>query len=205
MTDIKFVYFDLKARGEPVRLVLAAAGRKYEDVRVSFDDWPAEKPNSPYGQLPYAIYNGRKYGQSIALACFFAREFGLYGKTSLDGLRVDEVVGLFQDLANAIFSAKFEADEAKKATMLEKLWGETVPAHFGFWRRLLNENMDRGFFVGSTVSLADLLIYSICDSLIAEKATIKSEFPSEVQKVRKNVEAHPFLKTYLAKRPSTPF
>ena len=39
---------------------------------------------------------------------------GLYGKTSLDGLRVDEVVGLCVDLSNAIYTAKFENDETKK-------------------------------------------------------------------------------------------
>ena len=32
--------------------------------------------DAPYGQLPYVIYNGKKYGQSVALASFFAREFG---------------------------------------------------------------------------------------------------------------------------------
>lgn len=45
MADIKLVYFNLQARGEPVRLILAAAGQKYEDVRISFEDWPKEKPS----------------------------------------------------------------------------------------------------------------------------------------------------------------
>ena len=43
MGEIKVVYFDLRARGEPIRLVLEAAGRKYEDVRISFDEWPSLK------------------------------------------------------------------------------------------------------------------------------------------------------------------
>ena len=32
--------------------------------------------DAPYEQLPYVVYNGKKYGQSVALASFFAREFG---------------------------------------------------------------------------------------------------------------------------------
>ena len=43
MSGIKVVYFNLRARGEPIRLVLEAAGKKYEDVRISFDQWPSEK------------------------------------------------------------------------------------------------------------------------------------------------------------------
>ena len=38
----------------------------------------------------------------------------MYGKTSLDALRVDEVVGLTIDLTNAIYTAKFENDETRK-------------------------------------------------------------------------------------------
>ena len=45
MSEIKLVYFDLRARGEPIRLVLETAGKKYEDVRLSFEEWPAEKPS----------------------------------------------------------------------------------------------------------------------------------------------------------------
>nr|KAG5699307.1 hypothetical protein BaRGS_004244 [Batillaria attramentaria] len=116
MSGIKFVYFDLRARGEPVRLVLAAAGKEFDDVRLSFDQWSAEKPNAPYGQLPYMEYKGKIYGQSIAMANFFSREFGLYGKSNLDALRVDEVVALGLDLQNAIYKAKFKNDESKKQT-----------------------------------------------------------------------------------------
>ena len=34
MPDIKLTYFDLKARGETARLILAYAGVAYEDERV---------------------------------------------------------------------------------------------------------------------------------------------------------------------------
>lgn len=33
---------------------------------------------APFGQGPYLEYNGKKYGQSIAIASFLAREFGKY-------------------------------------------------------------------------------------------------------------------------------
>ena len=39
----KLTYFNLKARAEPIRLALAAAGVQYEDVRIKFEDWPKIK------------------------------------------------------------------------------------------------------------------------------------------------------------------
>ena len=31
---------------------------------------------APYGQVPYIVYKGKKYGQSIAIATFIARKLG---------------------------------------------------------------------------------------------------------------------------------
>lgn len=52
MSQYKLIYFNLRARGEIIRLIFAAAGQKYEDHRIERNQWPAYKPQSPFGQLP---------------------------------------------------------------------------------------------------------------------------------------------------------
>ena len=36
-------YFEVRARGEPIRLLLTVAGQEFEDHRVSNEEWPKIK------------------------------------------------------------------------------------------------------------------------------------------------------------------
>ena len=44
MPSFKLIYFNARGGGELSRLVFAAAGEEYEDIRLSGDDWKAVKP-----------------------------------------------------------------------------------------------------------------------------------------------------------------
>ena len=58
MPEVKLTYFDIKARAELTRILLAAGGIPYEDNRVNFppthgvEQWMALKPKTPLKQLP---------------------------------------------------------------------------------------------------------------------------------------------------------
>lgn len=43
MPSYKLTYFDIRGRGEPARLVFKAAGKEFEDKRVTFEEWGALK------------------------------------------------------------------------------------------------------------------------------------------------------------------
>ena len=44
MASIKLYYFDARGRAEATRMVLALAGKEFEDIRWSREDWPKYKP-----------------------------------------------------------------------------------------------------------------------------------------------------------------
>ena len=45
MPDYKLTYFQMRARGEVIRMIFAVAGVPYEDNRIEWSEWPALKPS----------------------------------------------------------------------------------------------------------------------------------------------------------------
>ncbi|WAR26385.1 SCRY1-like protein, partial [Mya arenaria] len=63
-------------RAEVSRLLLAAAGKAFEDVRVDFAQWGDLKKDMPQGTLPVLEVDGKmKISQSGSIARYLAREF----------------------------------------------------------------------------------------------------------------------------------
>ncbi|XP_025113957.1 glutathione S-transferase 4-like [Pomacea canaliculata] len=127
MADIKLYYFDARGVAEVSRLVLAFAKQPYEDIRWSMDDWPKYKKESPFGQSPWIEYKGEKRSQSIGISIFLAQKFGLYGKTHLEALRIDEVVYLVRDVRLVWAQVDQEKNPTKKAELETKFEEQDLP------------------------------------------------------------------------------
>merc|ERR1712062_772423 len=66
MGIVKLVYFDIQAKGELTRLLLAAGNIDYEDFRVGFSDWPGEiKATTPFGQMPVLYWDGEELAKEF--------------------------------------------------------------------------------------------------------------------------------------------
>jgi len=132
MPAIKLTYFDLRARAEPARLLLAYSGQSYEDKRIPApwdapETWAAMKKTLAFGQLPKLEWDGTTIYTSLSIARFLAREFGLMGRNSIESAHVDEIVDVIQDTLNAGYTAAFMKDEKAKAEATAKHTGETIP------------------------------------------------------------------------------
>jgi len=205
MADIKICYFDARGLAEVSRLVLTLAGQKFEDIRWTREDWPKYKPEAPFGQGPYLVYNGKKIGQSAAMACFLAREFGLYGKTNSEAAVVDQVIHIYRDMMFAWQKVLYEPDEAKKAENAKKIMGEEgFPKYYGHFAKLLKDNGNNGHFIGDSITLADLYVY---DSMFQVKKVATYDAAAaypELKKLYDIVDSNPKIQAYVAQRKDTP-
>lgn len=66
--SLALTYFDVSATpGEKLRLALKLANIPFQDNRVKYADWPALKPKTKYGQMPFIDADGEELYQSGSL------------------------------------------------------------------------------------------------------------------------------------------
>ena len=164
MSGIKLIYFNSKGRAETTRLILAQAGVSYEDKRIEKEEWPALKATLPLGQLPILEVDGKTIGQSMAIARYCARRFGLAGKDELESAMADQAVDQVSDFLAELVKVMFEPEEAKKAEMGRQLKVEKLPAFLASMEKLLKAQGGK-HFAGSSLTWADIVVYQFVSLL----------------------------------------
>eukprot|EP00092_Neocalanus_flemingeri_P023020 GFUD01024954.1.p1 GENE.GFUD01024954.1~~GFUD01024954.1.p1 ORF type:complete len:226 (+),score=60.01 GFUD01024954.1:216-893(+) len=203
MADIKLVYFHLRGRAEPCRLLLAYAGVSYEDERVpppweNPEGWATLKQSFTYGKLPVLYWNGEEINQGLAAARFLAKEFGLAGKNEMEAAHIDEVVYAIEDVVNARIDFLLEKDENRKKLMTETFQTRTIPILLGQLEKRL---AGRGgqFFVGNNLSWADIQTFMLCSEL--DLPALKNT--PKVANLVERVAQLPNVKKWVQARPAT--
>lgn len=205
MVNYKLYYFNMKGRGELIRLLFAASGQKYDDFRIGQNDWPEYKSKAPFGQAPYLeITNGKKtmiLSQSVAIARFLARKFGFAGKGDEEQAMVDMYGDQISDLLNEFAKYMMEKDETKKQEIFQKLQTEIMPFHMKFFEAKLADSKT-GFFFDSGLTWIDLYLFNLL-GLLGEQRNQLFEHFKAVKKLYDTVSEYGKIKAYLETRPET--
>ena len=205
MSTYKLYYFNGRGLAETARLIFAAAGEKYDDVRIERDDWPKHKADMPLGQMPVLEYNGVKLTQSKAIARFLANQFHLAGKDNQEQAKVDAVVDTVNDTLGSLMKLRTETDETAKAKLTEKFLAEELPQVLKNLETLAKQYGNGGsFFVGNGLTWADLFFYNFATIYLELDADVLKNFPW-LAKNRQEVENQPKIADYLKQRPVTAF
>jgi glutathione S-transferase len=165
------IYFATRGRAEVIRLLLAETGVDYHEHRVGhgtppIDDRPTDfaalqaTGDLPFGAVPvWEEPSGFRLAQSAAIANHIARAHRLRGETALEEARCDELLGAFEDVRVELRKINSVAPE-QRAALREELAKVTLPRWFGHFERLLLKNgRGAGYFVGASLTVADLAIW----------------------------------------------
>jgi len=203
MTEIKLTHYNAKGKAETCRLILAHAGKNYEDKRITVDDMKTLKPSLPYGQLPVLEWHGATVSQSMAIARFLAHECGLAGASTLEDALIDETVDVINDFQNALYQAYFERDETVREEKKKKALEETLPTCLANLEKQV-EKRGGGQFVGSTFTWAELHFYQIMEMILKDNEKVLDAFP-KLKAIFNNTKEIPNIKKWLEERPKTDY
>merc|ERR1711990_1219741 len=149
---VKLVYFDAQARGEIIRLLLAAGNIDYEDRRVHFSEWPGTiKATTTFGQMPMLYWDGEEIAQSMAMTRFVARKVGMAGKSDMEFVQADMIACHYEDIWTKLPKMKFAKTQEEREELAEEFLTEFIPKWLKPLEAILT-NRGNGWFAGNNVA-----------------------------------------------------
>ena len=160
MPKPRLIYFDFAgSRGEECRIALHLAGIDFDDVRVPTAEWPALKPQIPFGSLPALELAGKPtLAQSNAILVYIGRQHGLHPQDDLQAAYHEALMEYVEDLRHHVGPKLRITDDAQKRTAREELARDYLPTWGTNVERQLGEHP---FVGGDTLHVVDLKLYMV--------------------------------------------
>ena len=217
---LKLCYFNGRGLAETSRMILAVAGAEYEDFRYPLEviDWAtfnmvreefnkdkAEgKLEKSMGKVPFLVVNDgveTTLFQSKAIERYLARRFGFMGGSDLEAAQIDSLCECIRDFKDAYQPVR---KMENKEEAMQKWFGETLVGKLSDFEKLIG---DSGYAIGSSLTLADFVIYSFLVDFFDDKEGIAFSMRScsKLQKLVETVGANEKLSAWRESRPNTPF
>ena len=152
-------------RAEMSRIALFIGGIEFEDLRPSREEIAKMRTEGifPFGQFPVLQVDGKTIAQTGAIARFCGKLSGLYPtKNDFYAAKVDEVIDLATDITAKIRPSLIEKDTKKRMEMRRELAETVLPNWLCFLETLLDDNGKTGYFVGDSLTVADLAAWRLC-------------------------------------------
>ncbi|CAF4219825.1 unnamed protein product [Adineta steineri] len=205
---LKLYYYDIRGRAEIIRLILAAANRRYNDVCFNITQCSENKSKMLIGQIPVLEFaNNTQLTQSLSIARYLAKETGLGGTHNLESARMDSVVDTQRDMNEMFYSLiDFEKQDFKNMDDVKKFIDEYLANHCKNLAKLKQAySKNDKYFVGDKLSWADLFIYNSIDDLFRFLPQVKNKFDNQFQGLFDTIHSNKNLKKYLDERPQTTY
>jgi len=171
-TSLRLRYLEFPGRAQAIRDTLRIGRIDFVDEHVTLDQFRDCRAAGefPFGGIPILVIetgDGTQcVAQSNAILRFAGRLTGLYPMDDpLQALKVDEALGVGEDINCLLGPSLHEEDTERKMAMRKVLAEETLPFWMGCLERLLVANGSTGFIVGNKLTIDDLKLYWIIDWL----------------------------------------
>lgn len=160
---MKLYYFGIAGRAGAIRLMFNLSKTSFEDVTVSFEEWPEMKAKAPFGQMPWLeLDDGTTLAQQVAIEDYVAKLTGFYPSDPWVCARGDEVRALVLELFDMFVPTIMMENAAEKKAKQEELIASSGKERLQYISKRL-EAVGDNFLGGKDVSVADLALYSMIE------------------------------------------
>eukprot|EP01057_Protomagalhaensia_wolfi_P003709 Protomagalhaensia_wolfi_Nauph_80__3708@NODE_3749_length_720_cov_6_405286_g2957_i0_p1_GENE_NODE_3749_length_720_cov_6_405286_g2957_i0NODE_3749_length_720_cov_6_405286_g2957_i0_p1_ORF_typecomplete_len209_score43_60GST_N/PF02798_20/1_5e12GST_C_3/PF14497_6/8_1e08GST_N_3/PF13417_6/2_9e07GST_C_5/PF16865_5/0_00032GST_C/PF00043_25/0_0038DUF3619/PF12279_8/0_056Focal_AT/PF03623_13/0_083GST_N_4/PF17172_4/0_28_NODE_3749_length_720_cov_6_405286_g2957_i048674 len=193
MTKPVLTYFDIKGRGEVVRMAFVAGGIDFEDRRISPEQFAKEyKAKSPSGKLPMLEIGSDVYVETVALLKYVCAMSGNVPQSPKDQMVTDMILEQLNELtsyATQIYVAPNDAARSKAIEEAKTAVSDILPK---VEKMVSQHSGEPGHVVkGKKFSPADLAVFAFVSGLSkkmmgVDVGDVASTYPS-LWKIREAV------------------
>ncbi|XP_046853680.1 glutathione S-transferase P 1-like [Xenia sp. Carnegie-2017] len=206
----KLSYFPVRARAEPIRIILSLAGVDWEDNRnLGGKDITAlnEEGIPPFGQLPILEFDDVILAQSMAILRFLSREHGFVPESSLEIAIADSIVDQIQDCVLEAVKPCYIKDPKEVEKMEQDLNDNYYPPNLSYFEKIFQKNCKgKTYFFGEKVTYADINFFCFVNGFILsgqlEVPPMLANYPG-LTKTYTAMLNEPKLQNYLKNRPKS--
>ncbi len=194
-TKPQIVYFDIRGRAEPIRLLLEEMGAEYEDRQITLEDWPEIRPTTPFGRMPIYRDGDVEIPETFAILRHLGRKYDLLGEDEASRIRCDVTIESWRDYGNrmaAVFGAKSDSESARKVFVAEEL-----PELLSDLESFYVANPSQSFcWAGDSLTIADFAAFHLIEGVGNSFQKILSSFEG-LSKFRMQFASRPRIREYL--------
>jgi glutathione S-transferase len=184
---MKLYYFPAPGRAEAIRLLLTHAGKKFQDIRFTEEEWKAQKEKFELKQLPVLEDHGKQLSQSYAILEYLGAKYHYLPKCPSKLYNCLFIMNTAEDLFMKAFmaaSSRSPLDPKAKEEAVKKVKEIEAPLALGAITKKLKENCSKDFLIGHKYTVADFYILgffvnitTVPDFKAAFEADCKAKYP----------------------------
>lgn len=173
MSDTPIIlYFDVRGRAEPIRLLLEEVGQPWEEQLYSLDEWLAEPPSTPFHRLPIYREGSLEIPETYAILSYLGRKHDLLGSNERERVRCDVTLEAWRDYYQRLGVVMVPGMEALRAQFFEEQHPRLME-DLEIWYRAREPGSD--FWAGS-LTIADFAAFCAIDDLMQRAPEILESF-----------------------------
>merc|ERR1711936_1039806 len=154
-------------RAEVSRLALHLGNVPFEDCKNAFTEEFKKSGKAPFGSVPVlevemtegGTVSSKIIAQTGAIARYCGKQGGFYPRDDdFAAAKIDEIIDTATDITNAL-GKTFRMEEEEKKAARVVLATVTLPKYFAALEKMMTENGSTGFYVGKSMTIADLAMW----------------------------------------------